>query len=480
MKESDFPHAFERPSMSIPLSVQNYLDAQNINYGIEHNPQLMPITHIGNENKPDLACVARLVLLKDELGKVQVIFPKNCLLDISAVNELLGRELRAINNNDLSAFDEDSQLEQTPAIPLLENFPLLADNQLFITDEVFLESGISNTYVKLNQEQFRKTLGNADLAKFSQPIEPILKQLLATDDEQDLATAVKNFTSLRIKSRLDETLEIPPLPDSADRIIKLRVDANATVEDLAKVVEMDPSLAAQVVSWASSPFYSAPGEIRSIEDAIVRVLGFDLVINLALGLALGKTLSLPKDGPQGITPYWDQAVLTAVTMDRLGKLIPAATRPTAGLTYLSGLLNNFGYLILAHIFPPHFSLISRYAEANSHTSSNVIDRHVLGVSREQIGSWLMNMWNLPEEIVTALRWQHTPNYQGEYSQYANLLCVTNQLLSPHLSHYGSQDPLPKELFERLQLDPEEAKLVLENILEKSDDLKAMSKELSKN
>lgn len=467
--------------MSIPLPVQNYLDSQNISYGVEHDPQLMPITRLEENKKPDLACVARLVLLKDSLGKVQVIFPKNCLLDIAAINELLGRELRAINNNDVSAFGKDSsQLEQTPAIPLLNSFPLIADNQLFTPEEIYLESGVANTYIKLTQEQFRKTLGNADLAKFSRPIAPLIEQLRATNDEQDLTNAVKNFTSLRIKSRLDETLEIPPLPDSADRIIKLRVDANAGVEDLAKVVEMDPSLAAQVVSWASSPFYSAPGEIRSIEDAIVRVLGFDLVINLALGLALGKTIALPKDTPQGITPYWDQAVLTAVTMDRLVKLLPPKSRPAAGLAYLSGLLNNFGYLILAHIFPPHFSLICRYMEANSHTSSHVIDRHVLGVSREQIGSWLMAMWNLPQEVTNALRWQHTPDYKGEHSEYANLLCVTNQLLAPHLSHYGTHDPLPEEIYERLQLDPGEAKTVLEGILGQSKELKALSKELSKN
>ena len=52
--------------------------------------------------------------------------------------------------------------------------------------------------------------------------------------------------------------------------------------------------AAQVVSWAASPYYAAPGKIKSVHDAIVRVLGFDLVLNLALGLALGRSLSLPK------------------------------------------------------------------------------------------------------------------------------------------------------------------------------------------
>ena len=52
-------------------------------------------------------------------------------------------------------------------------------------------------------------------------------------------------------------------------------------------METDPALAAQVVVGRPRPT-AAPGKIRSVEDAIVRVLGFDLVINLALGLALGR------------------------------------------------------------------------------------------------------------------------------------------------------------------------------------------------
>ena len=92
------------------------------------------------------------------------------------------------------------------------------------------------------------------------------------------------FTARRIQQRLEATIEIPPLADTAQKIIKLRVDPNATIDDITGVVETDPALAAQVVSWAASPYYASPGKIRSVEDAIVRVLGFDLVINLALGL----------------------------------------------------------------------------------------------------------------------------------------------------------------------------------------------------
>ncbi len=83
------------------------------------------------------------------------------------------------------------------------------------------------------------------------------------------------------------------------------------------------------------------------------------MINLALGLALGKTLSLPKDQPQQTTPYWQQSIYTAAVIEGLTRAIPRASRPEGGLSYLAGLLHNFGYLLLAHVFPPHFTLICR-------------------------------------------------------------------------------------------------------------------------
>ena len=136
------------------------------------------------------------------------------------------------------------------------------------------------------------------------------------------------FTARRIQQRLEATIEIPPLADTAQKIIKLRVDPNATIDDITGVVETDPALAAQVVSWAASPYYASPGKIRSVEDAIVRVLGFDLVINLALGLALGKTLSLPKDHPHTV-----HAVLAPVDLHRRRDRRPDprhAPRPAPG------------------------------------------------------------------------------------------------------------------------------------------------------
>lgn len=74
--------------------------------------------------------------------------------------------------------------------------------------------------------------------------------------------AVQAFTARRIQQRLEQTIEIPPLADTAQKIIKLRVDPNASIDDITGVVETDPALAAQVVSWAASR--TTPRPARSV------------------------------------------------------------------------------------------------------------------------------------------------------------------------------------------------------------------------
>jgi len=232
----------------------------------------------------------------------------------------------------------------------------------------------------------------------------------------------------------------------------LRANPNATVSELTSIVEADPSLAAQVVSWASSPYYAAPGKIRSVQDAIVRVLGFDLVSNLAIGLILGKTVAVPSDQSAGFTPYWLQAVYCSTAVEAMARLMPASKRPRQGMIYLSGLLHNFGYLVLAHTFPEHFSTICRYSEANPEVSHVAIEKHLIGISREQVSAWLMQSWNMPEEVSTALRYQQDAEYTGPHAIYANLIFIAMRLFRQHGIGDAPPEPINDAMFEQCGLD----------------------------
>lgn len=464
--------------MPVPASVQTRLDDQKVLYHItttpvdDHNNRIWHDQHLRNVG------AARSVLLQDENGKVQVIIGADRLLDLHAVNRLLNRQLFATNADELARFCRNHNVQTVPALPKIAGMLTLVDQDLLEREALLLDSGSEEQLLQLSREEFRQVLEDARLCDISVALAPLENDPSVQQDTDLILSAVENFTRLRIKQRLEETLELPPLSETAQRIIKLRVNPNADVSDLAQIVETDPSLAAQVVSWAASPYYSAPGKIRSIHDAIVRVLGFDMVLNLALGLALGRSLQVPRQGPHGALPYWQQAVYVAATIEGLVAAIPRDQRPAFGMAYLCGLLHNFGYLILAEVFPPHFNQYCNLADANSHITHQAIERHLIGVTREQIASTLMSLWSMPEEVVVALRQQNNPDYQGEHHRYAKLVFVAQRLLLQQGIGHGPKLDIPQHVFDELHLDPQKAVAAVKNVLESETDLEFIALQLT--
>lgn len=458
--------------MPVSAAIEEVLSKRAIEYGVS---EVHPNTDFNS-----VTGATRTSLLKDSLGKVQVIFCADSILDINALCRLTKRELSAAPPEDSDSLCTKLQLEQLPSIPQVIGYDLVIDERLLGFSSITMNPGDAAHMVSMDVAQFKTLAGEeAEYGTIAiQENELDAGNLDDADDVEQISKAVATFTQIRIKSRLEDTLEFPPLPDTAQRIIKLRVDPDADIKDLTDIVETDPALAAQVVSWAASPYYAAPGKIKSIHDAIVRVLGFDLVMNLSLGLALGKTLKMPTDCPRGFTPYWEQAVYAATAAEALVGAIPPKHRPTMGMAYLSGLLHNFGYLILAEVFPPQFASLCRYQEANPLSNHCHLERHLLGVTRDQLGGWLMRLWNMPEEVCVALRYQNEPGYQDHDSPYANLLYIAMRLLRKRGIGDAALTPIPDELYERLHLDPEKAEEAIDTLLESAAELNMMASNLA--
>jgi HD-like signal output (HDOD) protein len=169
-----------------------------------------------------------------------------------------------------------------------------------------------------------------------------------------------------------------------------------------------------------------------------------------------------------------QQVQACLLCDSNGTALRMRQRLELGLNYLAGLLHNFGYLVLAYIFPPYFHAICRHQEANPHVQSHLIDQHLLGVSRDQIGSWLMRFWDMPVEISTAIRYQHDAQYAGDDHVYANLVYLAQALLQDQNIGGGAPMPIPESLLARLELSAEDASKVVHKILNARDVLRTLT------
>jgi HD-like signal output (HDOD) protein len=235
--------------------------------------------------------------------------------------------------------------------------------------------------------------------------------------------------------------------------------------------------------YARSPLFAYRGKLDSIQDAITRVLGYEMVMNLALGICAGKSLRTPPDGPLGLHAFWRHATYSAALTQTLAGLLPRALRPKAGLAYLAGLLHNFGYLLLGHLFQPEFYLLNKLVEANPNTAITELEGRVLGMGQArdaltmghaQMGAWLMQSWHMPEEIIVALREHHNPDYRGAFAVYARLVLVADYLLKTQGIGDADPGPLPATIMADLGLDMAAAETALECVLRSADELDGMS------
>lgn len=459
--------------MPVPASVIELLETNKIAYLLKASQAR--IATIKQVTKPVQACMVTSLVLQDNEGRVQVLLPTDHFLDLAAIKHQFGRNLEAIPRAEMAELLAQQNVTGLPAIPEWQGLPTLVDASLLRHQTLWLDTGDGDQMLELKLQDFQSIIKSSNIGELAVPAPPVPDSTEL--DHGQVLQSLKNFTHLRIKQRLEETLELPPLPETAQRIIKLRANPDSDISDLSNLVELDPPLAAQVVGWAASPYYSAPGRIRSVHDAIVRVLGFDMVLNLALGLALGRTLNQKVMSAKQTQEYWQKAVCTAAAVEGLVTNIAREHRPGFGMAYLSGLLNNFGTLVLAEVFPPYFTNLSRHFAVNPHIPKASIEQHLIGVSSCQISSWLMESWSMPEEVVAAMRHQNNPFYQGPHAAYPKLIYLARQLLANKGFGHGIVTEIPDSLFSDLHLDRTTANITVDNILESGAELNAIAKKI---
>jgi len=464
--------------VAVPHCILTALNAQQISHGIIEADLHNKIAELHSQNS-STELLAIMILLDAGDSKLQAIVPSSSILNLDALNEHTGQFVQPISSACTMQLQSAKGLDSLPAIPELTGYKTFVDSALLEAQSVLMASGSQGTLLALSQDDFALLITGCQTMAIGIPTAelPGLSHE-RSDDNNDIYTAIRNYTSLQIKKRLADTLEIPPLSSTAQQILKLSADPNADIDDLVKIIEVDPSLAAQVVGWAASPYYSAPGKVKSIHDAIVRVLGFELVLNLALGLAMGQSLKVPKDGACDITLFWRQAIYCALTMEKLNRAMPVNNRGQGGFAYLAGLMNSFGYLILNHVFPAHFSTLCLYMNANAHINPMYIEQHLLGITSEQMCGQLAESWNLPLQINSALRFQQNPLYDGPDANYANLCFVSTRLLAQMGIGKLPKENIPDSIYNVLGLDPNDADAIMQEILTSQDDIEQMLSSLA--
>jgi HD-like signal output (HDOD) protein/prolyl-tRNA editing enzyme YbaK/EbsC (Cys-tRNA(Pro) deacylase) len=420
--------------MNLPDVVRFHLDRQGYPYRLIDCPSVESLGQAAAKLGISPRQIARTVLLRDTAGLVMAILPCSYVLDFFMLCQSLQRDLDPLYGIETHRFFEQYGCKTGchPPLPGAFAIPALADASLVANEdaEIYFDGGNGDVLVSMQAADFRHLLATARWERFAvspEDLDALLSQQTLTP--QNLVNLTKRYTPAQLREGIEAITELPVMPQTAQWIMALRAKPDVTVEDILQVVEYDPSLAAQVVYWARSPLHGYQGPVDSLETAIQQVLGIESTLNLLLGSCMGQTFHIPVDGPVGLQAFWRRSIYCASLASELAKLLPEPTQVKPGLAYLCGLLHDFGYLVLGHVFPARFFLFNRFLAVNRSVPLDVVERYVLGVEHWHIGSWLMQSWAMPEEVIAAVRWHHHEDCTQPHAEYSNLVLIANRLLS---------------------------------------------------
>ena len=460
--------------MPVANTVIRHLDDQKVPYRVL---EVTPFTNVA-----DAAAragippgqVLQTCIVGDSSGQLMIVIPADRELNLRGVQQLLRRPFKYLDDQSISQLCTDCVPRFLPPLGAAYGIRCILETQLAILDQCYMLAGDRRHLIQIDKKGFRLLFRKYEFAK-RLSVEPDVAPFI---EERLLNPPDPNSPLLDLKAKIDRTKKLPAMPAMAQKIFQLRAKPTPAIKELSDAVELDPSLAAQVMRYASSPFFGYRGKVDSVNTAITRVLGYDMVMSLALGIATARPFRLPKGGATTVDGFWRHAVYSAALCQAISNILPAVIRPPSGLAYLAGLLHNFGHLLLGHLFKDEYLILGKMMAQNPDTPIQEVELSTLGAHHGDIGSWLMKTWRIPEEVIVAIEQHHNEDYQGPHSVYSGMVLLADRMLKRHDMGDAETTELPTTVLSYLDITEYQLTAALQTLMDHDEGLRVMAYQLA--
>lgn len=207
----------------------------------------------------------------------------------------------------------------------------------------------------------------------------------------------------RLQDIIEATGELPALPSTTARLLRLLDDESAAADAVLDVIGHDPSLTANLLKLANSAYYGLRRQVGTLREALV-MLGNRTVVQLAFAASLGDVLRGPLAGYRlERDTLWRHSLAVAVGAAHLAGA--AGDRALRERAFTGGLVHDIGKLVL------NAPLKARLQQLPQTAGFDVLlrsEREILGFDHAEAGRALAVSWNFPAGLVAVIGHHHEP------------------------------------------------------------------------
>ena len=193
---------------------------------------------------------------------------------------------------------------------------------------------------------------------------------------------------------IESGYSLPTLSPVALRLVEVASDESGSAEDLAALIEIDPSLAVRVLKVANSAFFRTAQPTSSLKQAVVK-LGFQRLRIMALSLSLRDTFPMGKIGALDYELFWNATLYRALITKSLAARLTGCYPEEA---FVAGLIMEIGLLIL---FDLRIKSDTGIPPIKLEPLEELLrwERDRYGIDHRQVGEAALDYWRFPKNIV---------------------------------------------------------------------------------
>lgn len=257
--------------------------------------------------------------------------------------------------------------------------------------------------------------------------------------------------------------EVVVVPSCSHRAAAMLGDPDVDFQALARVVEYDPGLTANLLKVVNASFFSAGRPLRTVREAIVK-LGSTQYLQFVISTGVAPTFVKKIEG-YDLAPnmHMQHSVTVAMVARELGNVLGL---DTPDYTFTAGLLSGIGKTLLGGYVDVNVQAILDLANKEG-LSFDQAEDEVLGINHAELGAMVLESWGLPEELVRVVRHHLRPDEFDGRDVVLDLVHMGNvlaKMIGVGLGVDGLNYVPSQAVAERLGLKPEHLDQTMANVV----------------
>ena len=197
---------------------------------------------------------------------------------------------------------------------------------------------------------------------------------------------------------------LPPLPESVVKIQDICANPNSSVSDIAKVIEGDPMLTANLLKAANSPLYGFSREIKTLSQAVA-LFGMATVRGFALAGAVRSTLAI------NMSPYnMENEQFVGISQLQNALMLrwySHVNRSLMDILSPAAFLATFGRVVIAQELIKE-NKSEEFAKIIAKKGLETAEIEFIGGTYQEVSATIFKYWHFEQELIDAIAFSADP------------------------------------------------------------------------